>query len=134
MSCSAIEPEISNVVDSPAAARRLLDELRSPRLRVVIDAANLFDADDPARHLSNSRTVLGEAFDLLAGDIVLAHAKDVTENGSFAAAGQGDVDWEHYLALLDAGGYTGALIMHGLDEAEVAASTAFLGGLLNARA
>ena len=130
----AIEPEISNVVDSPAAARRLLDELRSPRLRVVIDAANLFDADDPARHLASSRTVLGEAFDLLASDIVLAHAKDVTENGSFAAAGQGDVDWEHYLALLDAGGYTGALIMHGLDEAEVAASTAFLGGLLNARA
>ena len=65
---------------------------------------------------------------------MLAHAKDVTENGSFAAAGQGDVDWEHYLALLDAGGYTGALIMHGLDEADVAASTAFLGGLLNARA
>ena len=75
----AIEPEISNVVDSPAAARRLLDELRSPRLRVVIDAANLFDAGDPARHLSSSRTVLGEAFDLLAGDIVLAHAKDVTD-------------------------------------------------------
>ena len=78
--------------------------------------------------------MLSEAFDLLAGDIVLAHAKDVTENGAFAAAGQGDVDWEHYLALLDASGYTGALIMHGLDEADVAASTAFLGGLLNARA
>jgi sugar phosphate isomerase/epimerase len=129
----AIEPEISNVVDSPVAARRLLDEIRSPHLRVVIDAANLFDADDPSRRLSNSAPVLAEAFDLLAGDIVLAHAKDITENGSFAAAGQGDVDWEHYLALLDAGGYTGALIMHGLDEADVADSTAFLGGLLPAR-
>ena len=59
---------------------------------------------------------------------MLAHAKDVTEKGSFAAPGQGDVDWEHYLALLDAAGYTGALIMHGLEEADVADSTAFLSG------
>ena len=130
----AIEPEISNVVDSPAAARRLLDELRSPRLRVVIDPANLFDAGDPSRQLANSEAVLTEAFELLAGDIVLAHAKDVTEHGSFAAAGQGDVDWERYLTLLDGSGYTGALIMHGLDEAHVVGSTAFLGGLLDAGA
>jgi sugar phosphate isomerase/epimerase len=40
----AIEPEIGTVVDGPAAARRLLDELLSPHLRVVTDAANLFDA------------------------------------------------------------------------------------------
>jgi sugar phosphate isomerase/epimerase len=130
----AVEPEISNVVDNPAAARRLLDELRSPRLRVVIDPANLFDAGDPSRRVANSEAVLTEAFELLAGDIVLAHAKDVTEDGAFAAAGQGDVDWERYLTLLDGSGYTGALIMHGLDEADVAGSTAFLGGLLNARA
>jgi sugar phosphate isomerase/epimerase len=130
----AIEPEISNVVDSPKAARRLLDEIASPHLRVVIDAANLFDADDPSRQISRSDPVLGEAFDLLAPDIVLAHAKDVTDTGSFAAAGRGDVDWERYLTLLGASGYDGALIMHGLDEAEVSDSTAFLGGLLNARA
>jgi sugar phosphate isomerase/epimerase len=129
----AIEPEISNVVDSPAAARRLLDEIRSARLQVVIDAANLFDADDPARRLSNTRSVLSEAFDLVGDDIVLAHAKDVRADGSFAAAGRGDIDWAHYLTLLDASGYTGALIMHGLDEADVAGSTAFLGGLLSAR-
>ena len=125
----AIEPEISNVVRSPAAARRLLDELRSPRLRVVIDPANLFDAGDPSRQVANSEAVLTEAFELLAGDIVLAHAKDVTEHGAFAAAGQGDVDWERYLTLLAGGGYTGGLVMHGLDEADVAGSTAFLGGL-----
>jgi sugar phosphate isomerase/epimerase len=130
----AIEPEISNVVDSPAAARRLLDEIQSARLRVVIDAANLFDADDPSRRIANSDAVLTEAFDLLADDIVLAHAKDITAEGSFAAAGSGDVDWERYLALLDQSGYTGALVMHGLDEADVADSTAFLAEHLNATA
>ena len=129
----AIEPEISNVVHSPAAARTLLDELGSDRLKVVIDAANLFDAEDPARRIANSSAILDEAFDLLADDIVLAHAKDITADGRFAAAGQGDVDWEHYLTLLAGSGYTGALVMHGLDEADVTSSTAYLGGRLKAR-
>jgi sugar phosphate isomerase/epimerase len=130
----AIEPEVGNVVHGPAGARRLLDEIESARLRVVIDAANLFDAEDPSRRIANSEAVLTEAFDLLAGDIVLAHAKDITADGSFAAAGRGDVDWERYLTLLDASGYTGALVMHGLDEADVARSTTFLVEHLNARA
>jgi len=40
----AIEPEISNVVDSAAKARRLLDEMQSPNLKIIMDAANLFQA------------------------------------------------------------------------------------------
>ena len=130
----AFEPEISNVVDSrrrrAAAAGRaaLAAAAGGHRRREPLRRRR------PVGSLPNSGAVLTEAFELLGGDIVLAHAKDVTENGSFAAAGQGDVDWEHYLALLDASGYTGALIMHGLEEADVADSTAFLSGLLNARA
>ena len=115
----AIEPEVGNVVDSPRAARRLLDELGSARLRVVIDAANL------------PRAPLEEAFALLGDDIVLAHAKDVTASGAFVAAGQGDVDWERYLGLLATAGYDGPLIMHGLEEADVPGSAAFLRGLLD---
>jgi sugar phosphate isomerase/epimerase len=42
----AIEPEHNNVVSSAAAARRLLDEIASPSLKVVIDAANLLHAED----------------------------------------------------------------------------------------
>src|SRR5215217_1937232 len=45
----AFEPETGNVVNSAAKGRRLLDEMRSPRLKVVMDAVNLFDAEDPAR-------------------------------------------------------------------------------------
>src|SRR5919107_2273956 len=45
----AFEPEPANVVDSAEKGRRLLDEMRSPRLKVVMDAANLFDAGDPTR-------------------------------------------------------------------------------------
>lgn len=122
----AFEPEISNVVDSAAKGRCLLDEMRSPRLKVVMDAANLFDADDPARRLSRSEEILYEAFELLGGDIVIAHAKDVRTSGGFAAAGKGALDYDLYLEHLLGVGFEGPLILHGLAEEEVAGSLAFL--------
>ena len=45
----AIEPEVDNVVDSAVKARRLLDEMASPHLKVVIDPANLFHAGELPR-------------------------------------------------------------------------------------
>ena len=118
----AVEPEHANVVDSAATARRLLDEARSARLKVVIDAANLFSGPD----LDRQADTLREAFDLLGGDLVLAHAKDVRHDGAIVAAGRGDLDYGLYLALLaDAAGDV-PLIAHGLAESEVPASVAFL--------
>ena len=83
----AFEPEVANVIDSALKARRLLDGIRSPRLKVVIDPANLFHEGD----LPRMGPILREAFDLLGPDIVLAHAKDLTRDGEagHAAAGTG---------------------------------------------
>jgi sugar phosphate isomerase/epimerase len=122
----AFEPEAANVVDSAAKGRRLLDEMRSPRLKVVMDAANLFDATDPTRRLSRSEEILEEAFELLGGDLLLAHAKDVNGSGEVVAVGKGDLDYDLYLKHLDEAGYGGPLIMHGLAEEEVEGSLAFL--------
>jgi sugar phosphate isomerase/epimerase len=122
----AFEPEINNVVDSAEKGRRLLDEMRSPRLKVVMDAANLFDADDPARRLSRSEEVLYEAFEILGGDIVIAHAKDVRASGGFVAAGKGDLDYDLYLEHLVEAGFDGPLILHGLGEEEVEGCLSFL--------
>jgi sugar phosphate isomerase/epimerase len=118
----AFEPEHNNVVSSAAAGRRLLDEIRSPHLEVVIDAANLFDGGD----LDRQRDTLREAFDLLGPDLVLAHAKDVRDDGTIVAAGQGDLDYDEYLTLLTRAAGDVPLIMHGLTEAEVPDSMAFL--------
>ena len=71
------EPEVNNVVDSAQKARRLLDEVRSEHLQVVIDGANLFHAGQ----LPRMREVLDEAFDLLGDSIRLAHAKDLERDG-----------------------------------------------------
>ena len=122
----AFEPEAGNVVASAAKGRRLLDEMRSPRLKVIMDAANLFDAEDPARRLSRSEEILDEAFELLGGDLLLAHAKDVKGSGEVVAAGKGDLDFDLYLKHLSEAGYGGPLVMHGLAEEEVEGSLVFL--------
>jgi sugar phosphate isomerase/epimerase len=119
-----IEPEVSNVVDSPAKARRLLDELGSPRVKIVFDAANLLTR----ANLPDQQWVLAEAFDLLAPDVVLAHAKDLGAQGEAGtvAAGQGLLEYGHYLALLRRGGFEGPLLLHSLPEREVGRAIAFL--------
>jgi sugar phosphate isomerase/epimerase len=126
----AFEPEINNVVHSAEKGRRLLDEMRSPRLKVVMDAANLFDAEDPARRLSRSEQILDEAFEMLGDDIVIVHAKDVRMSGEVVAVGKGDLDYGLYLKHLSEAGYGGPLLMHGLADEEVEGSLAFLRGKL----
>jgi sugar phosphate isomerase/epimerase len=122
----AFEPEAANVVDSAEKGRRLLDEMRSPRLKVVMDAANLFDAGDPTRRLSRSEEILEGAFELLGEDLLLTHAKDVKGSGEVVAVGKGDLDYDLYLKLLNEAGYGGPLVIHGLAEEEVEGSLAFL--------
>src|SRR5690349_23251315 len=53
----AFEPEVSNVVDSARKARRLLDEIGSPHLKVTMDPANLFHAGDRKSTRLNSSHV-----------------------------------------------------------------------------
>jgi sugar phosphate isomerase/epimerase len=125
----AVEPERANVVDSPAKAARLLDELRSPRLKFIIDPANLLRVEDlPCQH-----EILEAAFYLLGPDIVLAHAKDVrVVDGTVhhVAAGTGVLDYQYYLTLLHR--IPVPLIVHGLAETEVVRTLAFLRGALAA--
>jgi sugar phosphate isomerase/epimerase len=120
----AFEPEVANVVHSAVKARRLLDDFHSSRLKVVMDAANLFHAGD----LGRMDVVLGEAFDLLGRDIGIAHAKDLKEDGGAGhlAAGQGSLDYTRYLRLLRECGFNGPLVLHSLEEAQIDDSVAFL--------
>jgi sugar phosphate isomerase/epimerase/pimeloyl-ACP methyl ester carboxylesterase len=119
-----VEPETANVISSAKKARRLLDEMQSPRLKIVMDASNLIHPGDGAKN----EDVLTQAFDLLGKDIILAHAKDYHDNGrmEYVAPGKGYLPWPHYIRLLRSSGFGGPLIMHSLAEAEVDESAAFL--------
>jgi len=116
----AFEPESENIVNSATRARNLLNELRHPRLRIVIDPANLISQG------CNQREVLDEAFALLGDSIVMAHAKDRNSDFQACAAGKGILDFDSYLRQLKQSGFTGPLVMHGLDEIDVAFSREFL--------
>lgn len=127
----AFEPEVSNVVDTAKKGRRLLDEVRSTRLRVLIDGANLFHAGE----LPRMHEILDEAFDLLGDVIVLVHAKDISRDGDAGheAAGTGLLDYDHYIGLLNRIGYKGPLILHNLTEAQVPDAVRFLQTKLDCR-
>ena len=114
----AFEPEIGNVVNSAAKARRLLDEIGSPCLKVVLDIANLIRPEE----LSRMDAIIDEAFDLLAPDIALVHAKEIAADGSVGEIepGKGVLNFDRifrrYLdAKLDV-----PVILHGLPEAAAA--------------
>jgi sugar phosphate isomerase/epimerase len=165
----AFEPEINNVVSSVMRARRLLDEVNSPWLKVVIDPTNLLRPGEMGRLL----VILDEAFDWIGPEIVLAHAKEPVlaeaDNSALvsmmatslirekhtamlafyeaAATQQGteslreimskfprrrllDKPLFHffypYFLRLSRINYGGAIIIHGLEEAEVTARVALL--------
>ncbi len=120
----AIEPEISNVVDSAVKAKLLLGEMKTENLKVIMDAANLFRPQDYLK----MEYMLEQAFGLLGENIVLAHAKDFIAEPEFGftAAGLGVLDYRIYLKLLAKHGYTGAVILHGLSEPQVDDSVKFL--------
>nr|MBX2821769.1 sugar phosphate isomerase/epimerase [Rhodothermaceae bacterium] len=122
-----IEPELANVVNSTVKARRLMNEMASSRLRIVFDPANLFEIT-PAEE---QRRLIEEGLDLLAGHVIMAHAKDRKSDGSFCAAGQGVIDFEHYINTLKSHGYDGPIVLHGLGAGDVRECTQFLSRVLS---
>jgi sugar phosphate isomerase/epimerase len=126
----AFEPEPANVVNSAARGLRLLEQMRSPRLAVVVDPANIV-ATDSSREPA---VVLTDAFELLGDRLAVAHAKDLGTDGEPCAAGKGIVPWNRYISLLQEAGFGGPLILHGLGEDEVATAVGFLQERLKAPA
>lgn len=121
-----IEPELGNVVSSAALARRLIDEMQSEHLRIIFDPANLFDLETP--HVQ--RRIVSESIDLLADRITIAHAKDRAPDGSFTTAGQGMLDYDHYLNELIGIEFSGPVVAHGLTASAAPTVAQFLTALL----
>jgi sugar phosphate isomerase/epimerase len=121
-----IEPELANVVSSAAKARQLIDQIASPRLRIVLDPANLFEQATT----QEARGIVARAVDLLSDRIAMAHAKDRDANGQFVAAGKGIIDFPHFLNTLRQSGFHGPLVTHGLSAEEAPGVAGFLRGAL----
>ena len=121
-----IEPELANVINSATKARQLLDELKSPRLKIIFDPANLFETEPVAEQ----RRIISNAINLLSTDITMAHAKDRSASGDFVVAGTGVMDYPHFLSELKQSGFDGPIVTHGLSAAEAPMVCNFLQALL----
>jgi len=126
----AIEPEPANVIHNAKAARRILDEVASPYLGIILDAANLLSPET----LGKQHEVISEAASLLAPSLLLAHAKDIDASGHVVAPGEGAVDLPSFTRSIRAVGYDGALIAHGFSEEKTAIAARELKRLLEASA
>jgi sugar phosphate isomerase/epimerase len=113
-----VETEPSNVVFTVERTRKLLDQINSPWLKVIMDCANLFPAGTAKKE--NVRPTIQNAFDVLGKDIILAHGKDIYESDEvkFAAPGKGILDYDFYFSLLKEYNYDRGLIIHGIHREE----------------
>jgi sugar phosphate isomerase/epimerase len=121
-----VEPEPGNIVGNARIARRLLDEVDSPQLKIVMDAANLLPPESQTRQ----REVVAEAVSLLGADIALVHTKDVSSSGEAVAAGRGVVDFHNFLKEILSTGYRGPLVSHNFPEKDAAYVSGFLRRIL----
>jgi sugar phosphate isomerase/epimerase len=127
----AIETEASNIIDTPEKARDALGEIGSDRLGMIIDCANLFRRGEAIRPNVDGR--IKKAFELFGDRIVLAHGKDVCESAEelrFCPTGEGIVNYELYINLLNEYGYAGDMILHGIyDVAKMPAALDYMRSL-----
>ena len=117
-----VEPELANVVSSAEAAGRLIDEMKSDAIRIILDPANLFEQSEPVER----RNLVERAVGRLAGRIAMAHAKDRAADGGVAAAGQGVIDFSHFFSCLTAAGFDGPVVANVCRAEEAAEVARFL--------
>ena len=122
-----IEPEHANVVSSAQRAERLLRQVPSSRLRIVLDPANMVDGAD-----TDQPRLYAEAADLLGDRIIMAHAKDRDAAGAVVLAGTGIIDFDAFFAELARVGFVGPVVTHGLAATDAATVARFLSQKLSA--
>ena len=82
----AIEPVWKHIVYNPARARRVLDEIASPNLQIILDPVNLLDYCN----YKDQVAIVDEAIDVLGPDVAMVHLKDfIPEDGKLRSVGCG---------------------------------------------
>ncbi len=95
----AIEPVFKHIVCNPQRARKVLDEIGSPNLKIIFDPVNLLDISN----IDRREEIFAEAMDLLGEDIAVLHLKDfVLEDGGLksVACGTGEMNYENILRFV----------------------------------
>jgi len=99
----AIEPVAKHIVWNPERCRRVLDEIGSPNLQVLLDPVNLLSMENVDR----ADEVIAEAIELLGPDVAMVHLKDFLPEDAggqlkSVAAGTGGMDYRRIMGFIKA--------------------------------
>lgn len=89
----AIEPVRNHIVYDARRAKRVLEEIASPNLQIILDPVNLLGMDNYVEQTE----VVEEAIDLLGDDVAVIHMKDfIVRDASLVsvAAGTGQLNYK----------------------------------------
>ncbi len=106
----AIEPVALHTIDTPYLTKKLIDEVKSDRLKIIIDAVNLFTVEN----IENQKTIITDCFELFGDKITTLHLKDITLIGDqdrskidivndtfkYEFIGEGIVDYKHIFGFI----------------------------------
>ena len=95
----AIEPVWKHIVYDADRALEVLDAVRSPNLRIILDPVNLLYAGNADRR----EQVIGDAIHKLGDRVAVVHLKDFVREGDelrACAAGTGEMDYTQVLRFM----------------------------------
>lgn len=88
----AIEPVWKHIVCNPKRAKKVLEEINSPNLQIILDPVNLLDISNYKQQVE----IVEEAIEILDKDIAMVHIKDYVVEGDklvSVGAGLGQMDY-----------------------------------------
>ena len=96
----AVEPVCSHIIHDAAAAERMLDELKSDHVRIILDAVNLIDS----AHTEEASALVEDAVQRLGDRVSVLHMKDFIPQRDAARpkavpCGQGEMRYGALLSL-----------------------------------
>ncbi|MBB6732752.1 sugar phosphate isomerase/epimerase family protein [Cohnella zeiphila] len=131
-----LEGFFNNVIDTPERMHRVLQEIPSSNIGIVMDPCNYIRKRDATKQ----DDIIKEAFDRLGDRILIAHAKDFNyrQYDDMAqpiniqpAAGKGDLNYPLYLRLLTEHKPNVEIYLEHLSEDEMFTSCAYVGKIMN---
>jgi sugar phosphate isomerase/epimerase len=131
-----LEGFFNNVIDTPERMQRMLQEVPSSNIGIVMDPCNYIREKDAPRQ----DEMIREAFERLADRILIAHAKDFNyrkhddkaEHKTIQpAAGTGDLNYALYLQLLNEYKPNVKIFLEHLTEDQMLTSSAFVQQAMN---
>lgn len=72
--CIGIEPVAFHTLNSPELTKRLIDEVNSDKLKIILDTVNLLTP----KNIHNQNKIIDECFDLFGDRIEAMHLKDIS--------------------------------------------------------